>query len=257
MNAQSAHSTQPGFSLVELMVAIAVSLLLMLAIVTVFLGNKDSYRTQNALAALHQEARLARFVLKNAIAHAGYRVDIDPDPVRTFNQGFIADDPDASLTHAAGSDSLTVRFQSDGVMNNCAGGRVPANETAHFHLYLDGDNRLTCTIYDENGQPTSTHALIDNVVQMKLRFGLDSEPRDDRAGVDSYADAIDAGNRDAVRLVRAQLVLRSEQKISAAPPQAFVIAPASPFQPVAQNATAPYYAYLMVDQVIALRNLLP
>lgn len=257
--------SQRGLSLIELMVAMAVSLLLMLGISQIFLGNKDSYRTQNELAALHQNARLARFVLENAIAHAGYMVDIDSDQAQTFTDGFISDAPYTNATYSpndsqdydSDSDTLTVRYQSDGAMNDCLGATVADGTTAHFQIYIDGENELQCLVFDSDGQPKNTaKPLIDNAIRMKVRFGLDSVPGDNNPGVDTYVDEITATNRDQVRSVRVQLLLKSSAKVRSnalEDDNGFVFAgETGDFDP-----SDSYHAYVMVDQVVALRNLLP
>lgn len=252
MNCPNGHAQQ-GFSLVELMVAMAVSLTLMLGITQILLGNKDSYRTQDNLAELNQNARFARFIVKNAIEHAGYLVDLNATPQFAFTNGFIDDSPNG----------FTTRYQSDGAMNNCLGSQVTENETAYFKLYVNSQNELQCR-YDSNGDgqidsDDSTEPLIDNVVLINIRFGLDSNPDDARAGVNQYIDQLTGDNRPNVRSVRVQLILRSRNKIATTAPPSFDIAGSeTDYKPPDQkNSTGPYYAYQMVDQVVALRNLLP
>src|SRR5699024_72799 len=127
----------------------------------IYLGNKDSYRTNNEFAALNQNARLARFILENAVAPAGYIVDLNADPGHVFPAGFISDEHEDSLTYGSDSDSLTIRFESDGTMNNCLGHVVDPNDESlsdendednfvHFTLYVDDNNEFECATYDDD-----------------------------------------------------------------------------------------------------------
>lgn len=265
---------QSGLSLIELMVAMAVSLVLMLGIVSLLLANKDSYRAQNNVAVLQQNARLARFVLENAIAHAGYLEDYTTDPQHAFPDGFVSSPTNADVDND--SDALTIRFKSDGDMVDCLGDGVGSSgsmKTAHFELYVDDEeNELVCAAYNTPTGNPFPQPLISNVVLMQLRYGLDSTPNDGNRGVDLYTDTLTASNRDQVRTVRVQLVLASESAIRSQPlTTGFDIAgysedymPGQLFTPGSSDADDPNalsdprrHAYVMVDQVIALRNLLP
>lgn len=290
---------QHGFSLIELMVAMVVSLILMLSIASLLLANKESSSAEDQLATLQQNTRLARFVLENAVAHAGYVTDLTTSPQHAFPKGFVSDALDADRVqrndanrYDNDSDSITIRFTTDHEINNCLGA-TPDNGsngtgstsgsgtpiTAHYELYVDAEHELQCTIYE---QPDSkddikhTEPLVSNVVLMQVRYGLDSTPNDTNYGIDQYTTTLDADNRDQVRSVRIQLVLSSKDKVRTQPlphaskhgfniagyTQAFI--PGQVFTPdAASGATAnalpnaAYHAYVMVDQVIALRNLLP
>lgn len=270
------HPHQSGLSLIELMVAMVVSLILMLGLGSLLLANKDSYRTQNEFAALQQNSRLARFVIKNAIEHAGYIVDLTTDPQHAFAHGFVAVTTNEHRTYYNDtdndSDTITIRFQSDGDMSDCQGKRVgsPGNpDTAHYELYVDDDeNELECTVYNSSGG-FHTEPLVDNVMLMQVRYGLDTTPGDSNRGVDMYTQTLDASNREQVRTVRVQLVLVSDSKLrNEGKTQSFDIAgyanpykPGQLFESTDADPNAPsdpeLHTYLMVDQVIALRNLLP
>ena len=50
---------QRGFTLVELMVALAVSLLLLAGVIQVYLSSKQAYRVQDNVARIQESGRLA------------------------------------------------------------------------------------------------------------------------------------------------------------------------------------------------------
>lgn len=66
------YQRQKGLSLVELMVAMVLSLFLLAGVITIFVNTKTSYSGQEALAALQENERLAASVLANTIRQAGY-----------------------------------------------------------------------------------------------------------------------------------------------------------------------------------------
>ena len=66
------HRCNSGLTLVELMVAIAISLLLTVAIGGVFLSSKSSFRYQDALSRVQENARFAMEKMSRDIRIAGY-----------------------------------------------------------------------------------------------------------------------------------------------------------------------------------------
>lgn len=62
---------QRGFSLIELMIALALGLVVILGAVTVFLSNKQSYRTNLALGQVQENARVAFDLIARDVRQAG------------------------------------------------------------------------------------------------------------------------------------------------------------------------------------------
>lgn len=61
-----------GFTLVELMVAMAIGLLIILAVGSVFVGARQSYQDNEALARMQENARYALEMLTHDLKHAGF-----------------------------------------------------------------------------------------------------------------------------------------------------------------------------------------
>lgn len=70
---RSSTPRQQGFSLVELVIAMALGLLLMAGVLQTFLSSKQTYSTNNALARVQESGRFAMEFLTNDIRNAGYR----------------------------------------------------------------------------------------------------------------------------------------------------------------------------------------
>lgn len=64
---------QKGLSLVELMIAITLSLLLMAGVLQIFLSSKQTYSTNNALSRVQESGRFAMEFLTYDIRNAGYK----------------------------------------------------------------------------------------------------------------------------------------------------------------------------------------
>ena len=74
-------SCRHGYSLVELLVAMAITLVVMAGVYKVYVTQQDSYLLQEQVAEMQQNARIAKYVLMKDIRMAGY------NPTRTLNVG--------------------------------------------------------------------------------------------------------------------------------------------------------------------------
>jgi type IV pilus assembly protein PilW len=112
-----------GFTLVELLITLAISGLVMGGIYTVYNSHQRTYATQLQVVEMQQNLRAATFYLSKEIRMAGY------DPVDTALFGITTADSDAIV--------FTTDTDEDGV--------VDSNETITFDLYdaySDGDTDL-------------------------------------------------------------------------------------------------------------------
>jgi len=280
MNSQQ----QDGFSLVELMVALVVSLLLLAGILQILLGNRQSFSNQQASADIEDNQRLASFVIENVVAHAGYR-----DQLRSRNDTLFPPRGDGSsrglsITKGAfisgasdsnGNDAIRIRFQAAGTVHDCLGTTIdggddtkPVPAVADMALFVDDENTLRCGLYVENNTPQSglslgtaetpfdkrgAQPLVDNVERFKVRYGLDT---DGDLSADTYASSLNDTTTRQVISVRVQLVVTSDsQVLPSESTQSFTFADGSTLP--AKGKTWPKddrKARRMLDQTIALRN---
>jgi prepilin-type N-terminal cleavage/methylation domain-containing protein len=113
-----------GYSLVELLVAMAISLVVMAGVYKVYVTQQDSYLLQEQVAEMQQNARVAKYVLTKDIRMVGY------NPTRKINVGnfvtsFVAklpgddladSDPDRTSTGPK-SIAFTLDYNGDGVID--------------------------------------------------------------------------------------------------------------------------------------------
>ncbi len=123
----------PGFSLVELMVAMVISGLLMIGVIEIFVGTKASYTVQEGNSRLQENARYALRRLGRDISAAGYLGCLDSEtPARPFTNDLT------NKAAGSGYDFATPLFGSEGTGANGsdtisirrAGGRVGIRLTA-------------------------------------------------------------------------------------------------------------------------------
>lgn len=233
---------QSGFSLVELMVALTISLILLAGILQILLGNRQSMAVQRTEAELQDNARLARFVTENIIARAGYRVDPDKSVERLFPKTESTDDGQPGFPTGAivsgDNQAARVRFWANNDFRGCDGG-APANTKATVFKIWVKDGALRC-----NDQPLTPN---NSVAKFLVQYGLDTTGNN---AADTYASTPSGG---AVLSLRLQILLKSDADVLPSPEiRRYALADGSTY-PTADNRLA----YQMVDQTIALRNALP
>lgn len=77
---------QTGMTLVEIMVAVLITGVLMAGMFQIYLSNKRSSRSQDAMAYMNNNARFAMQILQDSVALAGFRAD----PSHPYTKAFPA-----------------------------------------------------------------------------------------------------------------------------------------------------------------------
>ena len=210
-----------GISLLELLVALSLGALLMLAASTVLLASSGSYGEQSASARLDDNGRyaldtIARAVRQTAyvnwdssaapVAHADYDsasiAGLDARSLGKNSEGISGALPDA----VHGSDVLALRYYGagkeeggDGSVLNCAGFAVGAAQTeaqrgwSIFYVAqgADGEGELRCKYRGANGW--GADAIIRGVDSFQVLYGLDTDtPPDGVANRYVNASALDS-----------------------------------------------------------------
>lgn len=229
------HPGQRGFSLVELMVAIAVALFLVAGVVTVLGNTRHTYKDQSKLSQLQDDQRLAMTLLGNVVQSAGYY----PDPIgmtatSEFKAGTInftgqtlafAKDGQsifgATNTTAAG-DTLVVRFETSGTgadnIIDCTGQQWKTAGVIVNTLTLDANNNLLCAV---NGStPTQ---LVSGVTNMQVWYGLKTDPTVPTNQVDTYVPTADMGPDDWSNVMSLRLTLTFKNPLFGEPGQSQTI----------------------------------
>ncbi len=144
--APSAIDSQRGLSLVELMVAVAISLLLLAGVLQIFIGSRQTYTVQDGMARLQENARYALDRISQDISRTGYLGCSDSKNVTVVNNLMIqspAYDYAAAIfgqdnTGVGNTDILTLRYGSSGGIRITA--RANDVQTGENILQLDTTN---------------------------------------------------------------------------------------------------------------------
>ncbi|CAG9169505.1 PilW family protein [Cupriavidus pampae] len=221
-----------GFTLVEIMVGLVISLLLLLAASSMFIAQQRTNATQGDLAEIHENARAISQLIQREARQAGYS-----DFVFANNTFGGADSLSASNDDGVNvSDSLTLRYfgaalpgadpwaapgtptaaAPDGTVIDCTGKEVNANFlTAEVFSVVqapDGTPWLQCSV---NGVNTP---MFPNVESLQVLMGedTDGDKTIDRFVRPGVADV------NKVRALRISFVLRGKSTTNPAPSTAAI-----------------------------------
>jgi len=142
------HIRYRGFTLIELMVTMAVASIVMAAIFSVYTGLTRSYTTQNAAADVQQAVRATIDFVVDDIMMAGY------DPGHKAGAGFVT----ASAT--------TMQFTSD---RNSNKNIDDSDDERITYLYEPGNERLLHILYEGTGAEDS-ETFIENVTDLSFAY---------------------------------------------------------------------------------------
>jgi type IV pilus assembly protein PilW len=208
-----------GFGLIELLIALALSLVVVLGVVQVFIAAKNTYISQNAAAAMQEDARfvlskmvqeirmVGMFGCLGTITDASISGDFSASqitPISWDNAGLKL----TLVTADVGSNSGTPAWT---VVSDCR-----SSATAYSDLRAPASGQLAFPIrrliYNlKNGQLTlgagrgtpAQQVLVDNVSAFNVSFGLASSASDSAAS--SYSS--NPSDPARIRSVRLSLTL--------------------------------------------------
>lgn len=215
-------STQHGLSMVELLVALAISSFLILGITQVYIDNKSNYSFQQSQAANMDSGRFLQMMLNEQIGKAGYRRAPDQEFEQAFKaRGAIGEcaafptegvvtklsdedangfcmryQPAVNGEQACDAESLTLASPSAFIAakeNEMAYVVIKHEQNDDLHL-----GRVTC-----NGE-----SLVDGVADFKVEFLL-GEKLERRFKDNPYKYAFDYNGTDIVRGVKYTALLAS------------------------------------------------
>jgi type IV pilus assembly protein PilW len=186
---------QRGLTLAELMIALALGLLVVLAATSLLMASQRAWVAQERAAAVDDAARFALAAIERAARQSAW-VDWDRAEVGADTEPAVRGLDAATLSPAAhalndprpaavnGSDVLALRFsgagegEGDGSVTTCAGYAVGAGQEGWsiFYVGLSGDGRpeLRCKYRGANNW--SADAVISGVDSFQVLYGVDTDP---------------------------------------------------------------------------------
>ncbi len=210
------HTRQGGISLVEIMVALLLSLFLMGGVIQVYLSSKQTYRAQEGYSRLQENGRFALELLSRQIRMAGYKssawdqTETAFPPASPFGSAaqIVVGTEGGTTPSPSLSDSVTIRLQgsADGTLQDCLGSTITTSTTIAFTL---SSNRLMCAT---TAQPTP-QPIVDGVENMQILYGVDTDG-DLYANKYRNANQVGASEWTSVVSIRIGLLLNTVQNVS-------------------------------------------
>ena len=175
---------QSGFSLVEMMVAMAISLLLLAATTTLFINSKRSYLQSNRFARVEENARYALFEVENDIRLAKFFGEAQgSDITKDANLGTVAADCTGDAAAYEFNRPLVAVNASAGSAFGCvttavAGSDVIAVKSVRPMPYVDTDDDGDIDANDDLGLAISANMnyVMANSTTAVLFDGADAAP---------------------------------------------------------------------------------
>ena len=212
---------QQGFTLLEIMIAMAIGLFLVGALLTIVQSNKAVFLNQNQLVQLQDSERMAMTLMSEVIQEAGYF----PDPTtNTVGGTLIANGAFANsqaitggYVAAAPGDTISVRYMTaggDGILN-CSGVANPVGGpntlyVNQFNIVVTaGVGQLVCNV--TVGAVTTPYTLVNGVTNLRVYYGVKTNVAAPGNNADTYllASQMTAGNWGSVITVMIQLTFNN------------------------------------------------
>jgi type IV pilus assembly protein PilW len=219
---------QLGFTLIEMMIAIAIGLFLVLGVLGIVLTMSSSFRTQDKLTQVQDTQRFVLTVLNNTVHNAGYFVSpVTDTPTSAFPEPASANNDNTTFVASqyvsgtngstAKGDTLNVRFQTasgDGIMD-CQGNTntTGANLVYTSSFAVNTSNQLTCRVAVAGAAPSDPVVLADNVIGIEVVYGIDTNSD---GSADTYMDAaaVTAGAGLWLKVMSVRVTLTMKDLIS-------------------------------------------
>lgn len=200
-----------GYTMVELLIAMALALFLLAGLLTIVQSTRSTYTSQTALAKLQNSEQLAMLLMTDVIEQSGYYPNPVTDTIDTAfpAAGALGPAPAFQLsqvvagTLGAGApgntDTFSVRFVTalnDTVMNCTGGTNTTGPDIAYTNTFsVDNQGNLDCTLA-VNGVSQAPVSLVSGVENLQVWYGVKTNPAVSDDNVDSYLTAAQMSSAD-------------------------------------------------------------
>lgn len=195
---RSSSGSARGYTLIELMIAMAIALFLLGGLLTIVQSTRTTYRDQTALAGLQNSESLAMIMMTDVVQEGGYFPNPLLNTLATALPAAGAFQATQAITGTSGGaapgDTFSVRYMTvsgDTIMNclgltNLAGPNVTQTYINTFSV--DAAGNLDCTL-STNGVAAAPVPLVSGVQNLQIWYGVSTNPATGDNNVTAYLTA--------------------------------------------------------------------
>ncbi len=231
---KSPNKKSKGFTLIEVLVSLALSMLVIAIVGGVFTSARVNQDTQDDIASLQENIRVTGALIRRVVFHAGHRVLPQSSVSALGMTEFGLSGANGTSTGVGGQDTFSSTFEGDGqpdaptgAITDCLGRPVGIGTAAQvaaavnsgafdrttnrFEVQMsNGSPWLGCVVSNASGVQTWV-PLIPDVEGMEVEFGEDNTGD---AVADRYLRADQSPSFDKVISVRVSLLFRTTKEIA-------------------------------------------
>lgn len=251
---------QKGLSLVEILVALMISAFMIAGVIQLFIGSKQTYRSNDALSRIQENGRFILEAISRDIRMTGYYPRVTTRTISGVTVTEEVGEPPTWLLSGGraifgvGDDDITLQRRNEGntaflsqryfVAPRTVGSEVPACPGAANSFFIERD-----------GNPRQE--LIEGVQLMRIFYGEDTAPTGGRPSVArQYVRAGLVGNWNNVVSVQIHLLLVSlENNLVTTPGQQQTVMFPDANGNLAQQTVSDRCLGQVFSTTVALRNL--
>lgn len=175
------HLRQSGLTMMELLIAMALGVILLLVVIMMYSSAKQSYRLQDGLTRVQEDGRVAIHMISDEVRQAGFRAPVWNTPMAGY----------APLTQGSieggegGNDTLQLMYMDH---ENCSGAAnvaidpettEPRADYKRITLSVDaGALQMTCEFgADPNNLTTeiANQSVVTGVESFQVLYGIDTD----------------------------------------------------------------------------------
>lgn len=231
MNASILKYRQHGMTLIEIMVALVISLFLLAGLLQMFIATRQSSRIQENLSRIQENGRFGIEYINRVVRQAGYRSRTTILNGEPFKQKFGVDRIGGTNNDGYNnSDKVIVRFEGEnsgqGVVKNCLNQTITSPAISIDTLSINTDAQGIVNLYCQVVTPAGTAAqtpqpILENVEDMQILYG--ERKGSNLSDLAYYVPAANVQNWDNVFSARISLVLRTAENNLVESPQSYTI----------------------------------
>lgn len=210
------HAYQKGLSLVELMVALAISSFLIIGVTQIYIDNKRSYLFQQGQSANQEGSRYTLLFFQQELLKAGYLTRPDKDrnsefPAQSRAGCSFGTGQTAYWDNETNGGSLCIRYQPQSpTSRNCLGNLISGPDKPYqstdnviVERFFLQDDTLWCEAMSSSGTSSQKAELLNGIADLRFEFGLGDRQ------VKEFSAQHDVSTNDNLTAIRYAALLRT------------------------------------------------